>query len=130
MDKVTVMSIIETLVGIMIVLSITMWILFLIFSQTTVRKLKNNPDTKDKLGIEFISGWNIFNIAQALALPKSWSNKLENSPLDLLHSDSELLFKNTNKWDRLLAITFWYFFIFTGAFGISIVIVSFLGIFD
>jgi len=45
-------------------------ILFVIFGQVTVRKLRNNPETRHELGMEFASGWDITNVAQALSLPK------------------------------------------------------------
>lgn len=34
-----------------------------------------NLATKDNLGIEFMGGWDIFNVAQALSLPRSWRKK-------------------------------------------------------
>ena len=46
-------------------------ILYVLFGQITVRKLRNNPKTKDALGLEYASGWDIINVAQALAFPRS-----------------------------------------------------------
>ncbi len=71
-------------------------LLFLAFSWITVRKLKNNPVTKDVLGFEFFSGWNIINIAQALSLPKVISQNLKNSKLRFLQANSDLLNEHTN----------------------------------
>jgi len=56
-------------------------IFYVAFGQVTVKKLRKNPKTKDILGLEYVSGWNIINVAQALAIPRSWSRKLEKSPL-------------------------------------------------
>jgi len=89
-------------------------ILFLIFSWVTVRKLKKNPDTKNALGMEFVSGWNILNTAQALSLPKLITKSFRNSPLSFLHADSELLVKHTSVFDRILARIFYYVFLFSG----------------
>jgi len=46
-------------------------ILYVIFGQVTVKKLRKNPKTKDALGLEYVSGWDIINVAQALAIPRS-----------------------------------------------------------
>lgn len=47
------------------------------FGQMTVRKLRKNPKTKDILGLEVISGWDIINVAQAFSLPRRWLLKIE-----------------------------------------------------
>ena len=54
-------------------------ILFLLFGQITVRKLRKNPATKHELGTELVSGWDIVNAAQALAVPESIIRKFKNS---------------------------------------------------
>ncbi|WP_236701395.1 hypothetical protein [Thalassomonas viridans] len=58
------------IVAILILLSVIKGIFFVLFEQITVRKLRKNPKTKDVLGLEFMSGWDILNTAQALAMPK------------------------------------------------------------
>ncbi|WP_102797673.1 hypothetical protein [Bowmanella denitrificans] len=105
-------------------------ILFVLFGQITVRKLRKNPQTKDQLGVEFASGWDILNVAQALALPKSWSRKLESSPLSGLYAKSELLRKNTTLFDRILARIFWYSYVVSGTGLILMVILNLFGVFD
>ena len=80
-------------------------ILFVIFGQITVRKLRRNPATKDHLGLEFVSGWDILNIATSLALPLFISQKLEKSPFSFTQANAAVLRQHTNKIDRLLAFT-------------------------
>jgi len=58
-------SLIATLSAIPAAAGFVAWILFIIFGQVTVRKLRKNPETKHELGIEFASGWDIFNVASA-----------------------------------------------------------------
>lgn len=93
--------------------------LFVFFGQVTVRKLRKKTETKDALGLEFASGWDIFNVAQALSLPRSWARKLEKKGQfygDGVVARSDLLYEHTNKFDRFLARTlFWlsYFGLFT-----------------
>ncbi len=82
-------------------------ILFIIFGQITVRKLRRNPKTKNELGIEYVSGWDIINIAQALSFPASWNEKLEKSQLSFLHANSTLIKKHTNRLDKFLGVTFY-----------------------
>ena len=87
---------------------LTSSVLYVIFGQITVRKLRKDPATKDALGVEFASGWDILNVAQALAIPRSWSKKLESSPLSFLHANAECIHKATTSFDRGLAfVMFW-----------------------
>ena len=58
------------LVGILIAVASIGMILFVIFGQVTVRKLRKNPETRDRLGVSLVSGWDIVNVAGALALPR------------------------------------------------------------
>ena len=104
-------------------------LLYVIFGQVTVRKLRKNPKTKHQLGMEYASGWDIINVAQALALPRSWSRKLEKSQLSFMHSNSELLFKNTSKFDHLLAKLFYWLLMISGLSGALLVLLNSLGVF-
>lgn len=101
-------------------------ILFVLFGQVTVRKLRKNPETKNDLGIEFVSGWNIINVAKALAIPQ----KLKDSPLSALYTNVELLHKHTNAFDRTLAILFYWVLIFSGFSGTLLVLLNAVGAFD
>ena len=105
-------------------------ILYVAFGQITVRKLRNNPKTKDQLGLEYVSGWDIINVAQALAFPRSWSRKLEKSPLSSMYANSQILFENTNKFDRFLGVLFYWLFMTSGLAGALLVLLNFLGVFD
>jgi len=86
-------------------------IIFVIFGQVTVRKLRKNPETKGELGIEFVSGWDILNVAGALAMPRWLNRKLRNTPLSYLYADADILEKHTNTLDRILAVLFYWMFI-------------------
>ena len=89
-------------------------ILYIVFGQVTVRKLRKNPETKHNLGVAFINGWDIINVAQALSLPQVIIRKLRNSPLSFLESNADLLYEHTNVIDRLLARMFYGLMMFTG----------------
>ena len=105
-------------------------ILYVVFGQVTVRKLRKNQDTKNALGIEFASGWDIINAAQALAIPRAWSKKLENSPLSSFYAKSECLRENTTAFDRFLAIVFYWIFTCSGLMMIGLMVLDGFGIFD
>lgn len=105
-------------------------IFYLIFGQVTVRKLRKNPQTKNELGIEFVSGWDIINVAQALAMPKMIIRKLKNSPLSALYADTDLLYKHTNAFDRVLAVIFYWLLMFSGLSGAILVLLEAVGVFD
>ncbi|MCP4117361.1 MAG: hypothetical protein GY737_18590 [Desulfobacteraceae bacterium] len=101
------MSLFSTLLAIASTAILVALILYVLFGQITVRKLRNNPETKDKLGIEFISGGDIINVAQALALPTFIARKLKDSPLSALHANYDVLKKHTNKFDQILGTIFY-----------------------
>ncbi len=105
-------------------------ILFVLFGQITVRKLRKNPETKSHLGLEFVSGWDIINVAKALALPKWLNDKLEGTPLFFLYADSDLLYKHTTKFDRILARLFYSLLYVAGSSIIMLTILDKFGFFE
>jgi hypothetical protein len=104
-------------------------ILFVLFGQITVRKLRKNSETKLALGTEFTSGWDILNVAQALSLPRAWSKKLENSRISFLYANSTLLIKNTTKFDRVLGRVFFLCWATSGLMFFSLMLLDLLGVF-
>jgi len=105
-------------------------ILYVLFGQITVRKLRKNPKTKDSLGIEFMSGWDIFNVAGALSTPAWLIKKFSQSRLSCFTANHQLLYKNTSLFDRVLARVFWFFYVFSGSLMILLVILDLSGVFD
>jgi hypothetical protein len=97
------MSLFSYLLAIIFSVQLIALILFVVFGEMTVRKLRKNPTTKNALGIEFISGWDILNVASALALPKKVAHILKNSPLSVMRADPDALYKYTTQFDRILA---------------------------
>ena len=94
------MNLFSTLLAIASAVGFIAMIFFVIFGQVTVRKLRKNAKTKDELGIEFASGWDILNVAGALARPVWLSRKLKNTPLGYyLYANTEVLFNNTNTFN-------------------------------
>jgi len=85
-------------------------IIYVIFGQTTVRRLRKTPETKNALGIEFsISGSDIIKVAQALSLPKSVSQRIRgNSTTGALHPDPDILYKHTTTFERVFARVFYW----------------------
>ncbi|WDE06165.1 hypothetical protein SG34_004325 [Thalassomonas viridans] len=118
------------IVAILILLAIVTGFFFVLFGQVTVKKLRKNPKTKDALGLEYMSGWDILNTAQALAMPRSWSKKLEKSPLSSIHANSTLLLENTTKLDQVLAVIFYWLWVFTGLSTILLVLLNAMGFFQ
>ncbi len=91
-------------------------VLYVAFGQITVRKLRKNPETKNELGMEFVSGWDIINVAQALAMPTFILRKFKNKKLSFLYANADLLIKHTNKFDRVLAFLFYWLLMSSGLF--------------
>jgi hypothetical protein len=119
------MSLSTTIFALIMLLVIFSLISLVLFGQLTVRKLRKNPATKDELGIEFISGWDIINVAEALASPNGLFQKLKRSPLSALYANSELLHRHTNRFDRILAKVFYYSLISSGTLLILYCIIDF-----
>ena len=111
-------------------LALVACVLYVIFGQVTVRKLRKNPTTKDKLGLEFASGWDILNVASAISRPEWLNEKYKNSKLSFFAADKALLYQNTTGADRLLARLFWYTYLISGCGLILVLICSWLGVFN
>jgi hypothetical protein len=78
-------------------------LLFVIFGQVTVRKLRKHPATRSLLGVELLSGWDIVNAASALSRPDWLTRRLERGALRDLFADSRALKTHTSRLDRGLA---------------------------
>lgn len=104
-------------------------ILYVIFGQVTVRKLRKNLNAKEALGIEFVSGWDIYNAAQSLSLPRSLTRRLERGPLSGMHAKFECLRENTTVFDRVLAFLFYWIFTISGLILIILTALNGLGVF-
>jgi hypothetical protein len=103
-------------------------ILLVVFGQVTVRRLRKDPKLKDKLGVEFISGYDIINVASALAMPKWFNDKLKDSPISFLYANHEILYEATKPFDRILAKIFWGVFITSAFFMIVLVLLDKFGV--
>jgi hypothetical protein len=123
------MSLFSKLLGCSALLMFITAILFVIFGQITVRKLRKNPATKDRLGMEFVSGWDIFNVAGAFSTPKWLRDRFSRSNLSVLIADYQVLYDNTTHFDRILARIFWVLYITSGSSMILLVILDSIGLF-
>lgn len=103
-------------------------VLFVVFGQVTVRRLRKNPETRDHLGLEFASGWDILNVAQTLAIPRSWNKKMECSARSSLNASSDVIHQHTSKFDKVLGCIFFWSFASSGTLLILLVIFSKLGV--
>jgi hypothetical protein len=102
------------MLGFLLLGALLSMVLFVLFGQITVKKLRNNPLTKNELGVELVSGWDIINVAQSLSLPMSLINKFRKTRLSFLYSNVDLLIIHTNKFDRILAALFYWVLTVTG----------------
>ena len=102
-------------------------ILFVIFGQVTVRKLRKNPATKDLLGLEFMSGWDILNAARALSWPRRLARSADRGALRALHANSEALYLHTTRLDRVLARAHFWSLMFAGGWIVALMVADRLG---
>ena len=100
------------LLGLAILGSIITGIFFVIFGEVTVRRLRKDPETKNCLGMEFVSGGNIVSVAQTLAWPRSLTR---GSGTFGLMPNAELMYSHTTKLDRFLGRLFYWTMIATVA---------------
>lgn len=122
------MSLFAQLLGINAIFVLLGLVLYVVFGQVTVKRLRKNPVTKKALGLEFASGWDVINAAQALSLPRRLTKKLENSSLSPMYADSSLLRQNTTIVDRIIAAVFYWVFILSNLSMIILVSINGLGI--
>ncbi|QUM81420.1 hypothetical protein HWV01_14575 [Moritella sp. 5] len=124
------MSLLSTLFAISVAFAFIACIMYIIFGQVTVRKLRKNPETKDKLGFEFVSGWDIIKVAQALSLPRFMTDKFKQSPLSGLFADADILSEHTTRFDRVLARLFYWLYAISGFSMILLMLLDVTGLFD
>ena len=105
-------------------------ILYVLFGQITVRKLRKKPELKNELGFEFVSGWDILNVAGALSTPKWLREKFATSRLSGLAANYQLLYENTSKFDRVLARIFWFFYIVSVVLMLIFIAANSIGLLD
>ena len=121
------MTIFSKLLAFIFIFMLIACFLYVVFGQVTVRRLRKNPKTKDALGLEFVSGWDIINVAQALAFPTSWSKKLEKSRISFLYANAKMLRENTTRLDRILGSMFYWTMMLSGLSGALLVLLNSLG---
>ncbi len=126
------MSLFSTLLAIPMAVALVGCFIFVIFGQITVRKLRNNPGTKHELGVEFVSGWDIFNVAQALSLPKSVMQRIRSNPQggSVFFANYELLYEHTTVFDRLLARVFYWLWMSSAFALIMLMVLDWIWDFD
>lgn len=124
------MSMFSQLLGFVAIFVFFACILYVLFGQLTVRKLRKNPNTKDLLGVEYVSGWDIINVAQAFAFPRSWTKKVENSKFSFIYANATVLYENTTKFDRILGCIFYWLLTLSGLSGAFLVLLNYLGVFS
>lgn len=78
-------------------------IVFVVFGQVAVWRLRRDPATRHRLGMEFYPGWDIMNVPAALAWPQRTARWFDRRPLALRRADSQALHQHTSTLDRLLA---------------------------
>lgn len=124
------MTFTEIIVGSLIATVFIVMLLYILFAQVTVKKLRKNPETKEHLGMEFVSGWGIINVAQALAMPSWIMRKFKKAKLSFLYANVDILTKHTNKFDRLLACAFYWLMMLSGLFMAFWALLDIIGLLD
>ena len=119
----------EAIFSVILATMLVSCVLFVIFGQVTVRKLRKIPDTKQALGIEFASGWDILNVAQALTLPRSVAQKIRRNSMGL-EAAPDVLYKHTTVFDRVLARVFYALFAMSGFALIILMVLDWMWNFD
>lgn len=124
------MSIFSKLLAFVFIFMLIACVLYVVFGQVTVRKLRKNSKTKYELGLQLVSGWDIINVAQALSFPESWSKKLEKSSMSFFYANTKVLRENTNRLDRILGALFYWTMMSSGLSGALLVFLNSIGVFS
>lgn len=116
------MSLFSQLLAVAVLVLLFILILYVVFGQVTVRKLRKNPETKTALGFQYASGTDISNVVKILAISKSKAEKLRAGRMSFLYADKDLLTKHTNKVDRVLAkIVYWLMLLWCCAMAVLMI---------
>ena len=104
------MSLFSTVFAINAFFALIGLILYVIFGQVTVRKLRKNPETKNVLGVELASGYDIWNVAGAFSTPQWLRKRMSRSSFyHVFSANYDILYKHTTKFDRVFARVVWVF---------------------
>lgn len=122
------MSTFSALLGIASAVAIVAWLLYLVFAQVTVRRLEKNPDVREQLGFEAISGWRVINVAEALVLPQGFFKLASKTALAGMYANSVLIRANTSRLDKTLAHLFFWSFFGSGFAVLALVVLNLLGL--
>lgn len=129
------MTLVQVILSVILAVMFISAILFVIFGQVTVRKLRKNPETKYALGIEFVSGWDILNVAGALTLPKAVAQRIKRNSISMglgpgFEADPDILYKHTTVFDRVLARLFFWLAVSSISAMFILMILDEFGVFD
>ena len=98
-------------------------ILYVVFGQVTVRKLRKNPATRDCLGLEFTHGGDIGNVARALGWPRWMQERSERGALGFMLAKSQVIREHTTRLDRALGLACFWSVMLSGTFTILLCLV-------
>ena len=88
-------------------LSFVLWgILFVVFGEVTVRRLRKDLQVRRQMGYEFFPGWDIVNVAVALSWPRRLVRWLDRGVFRGFRANLETMYRNTSPLDRMLARAF------------------------
>lgn len=80
------------------------WVgLFVVFGLYTVRRLHRCPETRDRIGVEFVRGWTVVNVAMALSWPRRVVDYLDRHSHPVVHFHAATIRAHTTRADRVLA---------------------------
>lgn len=122
------MSTFSALLGAASAAALVAWLLYLIFAQVTVRRLEKDPAVREQMGFEAISGWRVFNVAEALVLPRSFFEMARKTLLSGMYANATLLRAHATRLDRVLAHLFFWTFFGSGAAIVLLVALHYLGL--
>ncbi|KAB7627275.1 hypothetical protein [Alkalilimnicola sp. S0819] len=105
------------------------WLFFLALGRTTVRRLDRTPETANCLGMEFMSGWRIFNVAYALVLPMAFFRMASKGPLAGLYANALVVRCHTGRVDQVLAHLFVWTSVCSSGLIFAVAVLDMLGVF-
>lgn len=88
------------------------------------------PSTRDALGVDLVSGWDILNVAGTLSRPRWLDERFKKSSISTIAADAEVLYSATNLFDRILGRLFFFFFCISGGLGILLALLAAFGVIE
>lgn len=77
-------------------------VLLVLFHFVTVRRLRTNPQTRDRLSMPLLPGWEAQRVASAITMPRAFTRWVRQGAAGDLFADCDAIYQHTSRAERCL----------------------------